>query len=850
NNLITVDALGGDNTKINFIDIVTPGAGGLRPYVTATTPTNGETGVECSGSVGADVYLPNVGQGVDASTLTAESVKLYRSLDKAELPVTHGTTGGGDAIILQSIVPLEPNTTYTFEITNEAEDLSGAAFLPYQMTYTTGACTAGGPGSGVEFEQIVVSSGDKYSSLQVGPDGKLYASTIDGRIVRWDINPDGTLANAETITSLQTANGGPRVTTGIAFDPASTAVDLTLYVSNTTFGFNGMPDWGGKITRLSGPNLENVQDLIINLPRSIRDHVTNGIAFGPDGALYFNQGSNSAMGAPDNAWGNRPERTLSAATLRLDLTALNSLSLPLDVQTQEGGTYDPFAPGAPLTIFASGVRNAYDLVWHSNGQLYVPANGSAGGGNAPGTPTVLPAVCQTRVDDAINGDYVGPTVPAALNVEKQNDFLFRIPSGGGGYYGHPNPERCEWVLNGGNPTAVADPNEVLRYIPGTQPDRNYEGDAYNFGFNKSPNGVIEYKSNTFSGALAGKILVVRYSLNDDIIVLDPSGTNGDISGEETNIPGFSGFSDPLELIEGPNGTIYISEYGSNELTLLRPTNITAEPNIVVAPEQLVFDAVVNSGPTAVQSVNIQNTGTADLVISHAYLTGLTPDQFHFVVTPTLPLTVTASSGLNLDFQFDPTAVGVSGAVLQIVSNDTGHPLESVSLRGLGRVGDGGTDEPSLQWILDTFEIGVDVGDDDPTTSEIHSDTSTAKMNTYLGDEVVAQAFRRASAGNVTVQPLAVFAPTSSDPITEVGWYASGNPASAAALFTVGNTPASNGQRLNPAVVGTTSFNPGAATFGFYSRWPVYSDRFVFSEDPLNTFGSAIPHHMRVYQLRD
>ena len=37
--------------------------------------------------------------------------------------------------------------------------------------------------------------------------------------------------------------------------------------------------------------------------------------------------------------------------------------------------------GAPLTIYATGVRNAYDLLWHSNGQLYAPTNGSAAGGN-------------------------------------------------------------------------------------------------------------------------------------------------------------------------------------------------------------------------------------------------------------------------------------------------------------------------------------------------------------------------------------------------------------------------------------------------------------------------------------
>ncbi len=46
------------------------------------------------------------------------------------------------------------------------------------------------------------------------------------------------------------------------------------------------------------------------------------------------------------------------------------------MRTEAGGSYDPYDPGAALTIYATGVRNAYDLLWHSNGRLYVPVNGS------------------------------------------------------------------------------------------------------------------------------------------------------------------------------------------------------------------------------------------------------------------------------------------------------------------------------------------------------------------------------------------------------------------------------------------------------------------------------------------
>ncbi len=135
----------------------------------------------------------------------------------------------------------------------------------------------------------------------------------------------------------------------------------------------------------------------------------------------------------------------------------------------------------------------------------------------------------------------------------------------GGFYGHPNPVRGEYVMNGGNPTPNSDPAEVASYPVGTKPDANYRGYAFDFQMNKSPNGVIEYRNNAFNGVLKGKILVVRYSQNDDIITLTPGG-NGDIVSSIAGayVEGFSGFVDPLDLIEDiAKGNIYVSEYGGD-----------------------------------------------------------------------------------------------------------------------------------------------------------------------------------------------------------------------------------------------------------------------------------------------
>jgi hypothetical protein len=129
-------------------------------------------------------------------------------------------------------------------------------------------------------------------------------------------------------------------------------------------------------------------------------------------------------------------------------------------------------------------------------------------------------------------------------------------------------------MNGGNPTASLDLAQVNEYPVGTLPDANWRAYSFDFHNNKSPDGAIEYKSNTFNGELKGKLLVARFSQNDDIITLTPGGPNNDIvsATEGKDIIGFSGFIDPLDITEDTlTGNIYVSEYGGEgQIILLRP----------------------------------------------------------------------------------------------------------------------------------------------------------------------------------------------------------------------------------------------------------------------------------------
>ncbi|MCS7033298.1 MAG: Ig-like domain-containing protein [Phycisphaerae bacterium] len=548
----------------------------LRPGVTFTRPANGETGVLPNAFVACDLSLPNPGSGVDVATMNDVTVRLYKADTMAPVRARLNTSGAGDAIVLQPLELLQPATRYIFEVTDKLKDTTGAPFRPMRINFTT-AATARTESYPVAFEKVqmpqtqVMMPGREvpsaYTAIAFGKDGKLYAGTFDGRIFCYEVKPDGTLASPQTISTIQSAEQGPRIITGITFDPKSTASDPILWVAHGQMAFNegrieGAADWTSKITVLSGPSLSSHQDIVINLPRGYKDHLTFQMAFGPDGALYFCQGSNTSTGEPDKKWNFRPERLLTAACLRLDPGKIKQF--PLDAKTEEGGTYNPSAPDAPLTIYATGVRSGFDLLWHSNGHLYTGLNGAAAGGNTPGT----------------SRSAAGQAVPPIFDLRQTtHDLLLKITPGG--YYGHPNPVRGEYVLMGGNPTKEVDPQEIRSYPVGILPEPNFKLPAFDFGFNISPNGLCEYRGNAFGGRLNGKILVTRYSGGKDIIVLSP-GADGNIVEAITGIDGFTQFSDPLDIAQHPtSGHLYVAEYGGRQITLLRPREGAVSRNVFV-----------------------------------------------------------------------------------------------------------------------------------------------------------------------------------------------------------------------------------------------------------------------------
>ena len=803
-----------------------------QPSITSTSPAAGATGVRRDAFVAAYVRLPNVGHGVKASTLTSANVKLYRTADttRTAIGANLNTTGGGDAITLTPTSLLASNTKYTFVVTSGVTDTAGAPFQAFSMSFTTG--TAGGPTSStIAFDKVGLptAAGRRFSGVTMGPDGRLYAATLEGEIVRFNVNADGTLSSGTVINTVRNNNGGRRIITGIRFEPGSTAANLILWVNHSQGVDTNATDWTGKLSRLSGANLERYNDFVVGLPRSVRDHLNNQIDFNPaDGMLYMSMGSNTAMGAPDNAWGMRPERLLSAAILRVNIQAIGERIAngqgPLNVKTQDGGTYNPYASGAPVTLYATGVRNAYDLLWHSNGNLYAPTNGSAPGGNTPA-----------------GGGAVGLN-----NVSQvEPDWLFKIQPGK--YYGHPNPKRAEYVLNGGNPTSGTDKFQVNAYPVGTKPDPDWDPAIYNFGANRSPNGVVEYKSGAFGGALAGSLLVVRYSGGDDILVLTPdAGGNIPSTGVKSGITGLTGFVDPLDIAEnvGP-GHLYVIEHGAKKITLLRPrggtSTGTGSSAPVRDPRTLYFNDPVGGVASAARSMTIKNTRSSSVTITGLTVVGTNASMFKIVTKPTLPKTLAAGATTSASVNFNPpsgTTLGLKVATLRATLSD-GSTLD-YSLRALATAGVGGANEPSLKRILDMYQVPINVGDANPATSDM-------PLPLAAGHEAVnLQKLVKAGAGPVTVEPLAVFA-SAGTPTIRFGRY---NPSTGAKSELLSITQA---QTVNPPLTsGTTSFDPGSATFGLYASAPAFGTRTAFSEDFRNTFEPVVANRRKVlfFPLKD
>ena len=455
------------------------------------------------------------------------------------------------------------------------------------------------------------------TSIALGPDGRLYVATISGKIFALTLNGNYDVTAVETINTIfNTPNfnddGAPasvsgRMALGITFDPASSAAAPIMYVSHSDprFGFAydepalAIDTKSGTITRLVGPNFDsaaNRTDVVTGLPRSRKNHGTNDITFGPDGWLYIGQGGNTSLGVEHPIWTDLPEQYLSAAVVRANVRTLNSTADVTDVDS--AADLQTFA--GEVELYATGLRNPYDMVWHSNGNLYLNDNGSnPDQGTTPGPAHGCP-----------NGQELNPS--------NQPDKFFRVTSGM--YGGHPNPSRGECILDGGT-----------MYSPPRAPEPDYVPPLHFYdywGGAVSVDGIDEYPT----GAMAGELISATFS-GDKLLrrnVLNGNSVSVFKMTEE------GPFNNPVDVAINDAGVIFVAEYGLGgspgvsalvpsgvvnedvDVTGINPTSgptdggtaVTISGTNFASGASVVFDGILASNVSVVNSSTITATTPA------------------------------------------------------------------------------------------------------------------------------------------------------------------------------------------------------------------------------------------------
>jgi len=274
--------------------------------------------------------------------------------------------------------------------------------------------------------------GDHPTKMAFGPDGRLYITTAVGRIYALTLDANRKVTASQVFLSIYNTpntndDNSPasgvvgRTVTGITFDPNSTAANPIMYVSNSdprmvfnnNAGANLVNTHSGTITRLNGPSFDdpaNRLDVVTGLPKSRANHQVEDLRFGPDGWIYMAVGANGNLGAPSNFFDFLPEYCTSASIVRANVRVITATLNEIAGSTSTGPCNLTPNPGL-FEVYATGFRNAYDLLWHTNGKLYANVNGSNNSlGSTPG-----PA------DGCANGQ--------ALDLPNQPDLLYQVTPG-------------------------------------------------------------------------------------------------------------------------------------------------------------------------------------------------------------------------------------------------------------------------------------------------------------------------------------------------------------------------------------------------------------------------------------
>ncbi len=452
-------------------------------------------------------------------------------------------------------------------------------------------------------------------SLEVGPDGRLYVADVNGRIQALTLNP-GTKA----VTAVQqvTTNAQLQEVFGIAFDPADGSSPPTIYVTNTVSGFGdaGQAPAGsfpGKVTRIDGPAYGTRTDIITGLPVANSGHEANGLTFGPDGRLYVAQGGTTNAGVinPNGGLFQREEVPTGGAILVADV---NASGFNGNITYSPASTYGTAVAqtGGDVDVYASGLRNPYDLLFHSENGIFYNTDNGPNAGYGPGS-----VGCFTN-------DGIDAQAADELNIIEEDR-----------YYGHPNRNRG---INLNDPLQCD-------YKAGTEPSSgNYRAPIALLP--PSSDGIAAYKSGIFGGQLQGDLLYVSWV--DSTLHRVQLSADGLSVVSDTTLA--SNLPNALDVAIGPDGTIYVAEYGGNKITFFKPDE-TPVSGITVTGISPAGGSVDGGQTVTVSGTNFTTTSETTVTLDGVSLTNISVQNSNTLtgVTPAhaaelVDVTVTNSVG--------------------------------------------------------------------------------------------------------------------------------------------------------------------------------------------------------------
>ena len=433
------------------------------------------------------------------------------------------------------------------------------------------------------------------TSLQFGPDGRLYVSQQNGLIKVYTVVRNGVsdyaVTATETITLIKdipnhnddgTLNTTETDRQVVGILVKGTASNPVLYVTSSdpriaVGSDSGLDTNSSTITRLTwnGASWDQL-DLVRGLARSEENHSVNGMQLDEvNNILYVCAGGNTNMGAPSNNFALLPEYALSAAILTVDLDAIGettydlpTLDDPSRPNTGPGGSdeNDPFGgndganqaiivPGGPVQVYSPGYRNAYDMVLTDDGRMYVVDNGpNSGWGSTP-------------VNEGPGGTCTNaPSNGASPTYEDNLHFV----TGPGYYGGHPNPTRANAAntFNGQSPIVAANPIECDYRQPGAE-------DGALATWSTSVNGLAEYAASNFGGAMFGDLLACGWSTKA-IYRVELNAAGDAVTNSSTLFSNVG--TNPLDVTVQPDGaylagTIWVCNHGSDEIVVYEPSDL-------------------------------------------------------------------------------------------------------------------------------------------------------------------------------------------------------------------------------------------------------------------------------------